>query len=225
MAAVTLGTPHTALNGDPLKVIPIRNTATSGVPEDVTPRHGLQHICLYFSSVANANTFAFGRPIVCCAYVDTNANTVRPDWDPDDSTGTVTFTEAGVGASTGYLHIWYYPGPTDSSGTTTATIGTPHSANNGDPLRCLPIRNTASAGRPEDVLYGKEGLQCRVLYSGSVANNAHFATGRPVISAAVIPAAATQTCATTWDPDDATGAVYATMTGTIAAWCVVWSQE
>jgi len=108
MAAVTVYTPYTDYQGNPLRVVPIRNTATSGPAEDVGPKEGLRHICLKVTLAATADTYTYGRPVVSAAFHEINGETSDVAWDPDDATGVITIAISGGGAGAGWLHIWSY---------------------------------------------------------------------------------------------------------------------
>jgi hypothetical protein len=106
MAAVTETAVAAAKQGDPLRVIPIRNTATSGVAEDVDVKEGLRHIVKHVTLAATADTYTYGRPVRSAAFVCEGAITGNVSWDPDDATGVCTIAISGGGAGTGWLHIW-----------------------------------------------------------------------------------------------------------------------
>jgi len=108
MAAVTVTAPYTAYQGDPLRVVPIRNTATSGPAEDVSWKEGLKHIVLKVTLAATGDTYALGRPVVSSAFHAAGGLTGNVAWDPDDATGTIAIAISGGAGGAGWLHIWSY---------------------------------------------------------------------------------------------------------------------
>jgi hypothetical protein len=107
MAAVTETAVAAAKQGDPLRVIPIRNTDTgTGVAEDVDVKEGLRHIVKHVTLAATADTYTFGRPVRSAAFHAEGAITGNVTWDPDDATGICTIAISGGGAGSGWLHIW-----------------------------------------------------------------------------------------------------------------------
>jgi len=219
-------TPHATTFAKPtekLQCIPIRAATTSGRPDDTERKEGLLHTVHYFSAVANTNTYDFGMPVRSAAFAPSSATTVRPDWDPDDADGTITF--AASGASTGWLHVWRYPGSTSpTKSAATATIGTPHANLNGDPFRVLPRRTTASQGLPESVMFGKEHLKHTILYFGAFSSGDYYNAGRTVVSAVFSPFSATTT-STSWTPGSSTGKVVITASGATAGWLHLWTAD
>ena len=109
MAAKTPGTFYTTDSGDPLRVIPVRETTgSSGRPDTVAFKEGLKHQCLYFGPTASVNvddadTYTFGKIVRSAAFEPETAGAVSCAWDPDDSTGVITFT-CSAANQTG----WYF---------------------------------------------------------------------------------------------------------------------
>ncbi|MHC4592607.1 MAG: hypothetical protein ACYS8L_07940 [Planctomycetota bacterium] len=111
---LTMTAHFAAKQGNPLRVLPVRNTATSGVPEGVggiastrfvPPKEGLKHIVKHFTLATTGDYFDLGRPVISAAVVFEGAVTGNVAWDPDSATGRITVTASGAG--TGWLHIWY----------------------------------------------------------------------------------------------------------------------
>jgi hypothetical protein len=103
-AALTMTAEGAAKQGSSLRCIPIRNTATSGVPEDVDVKEGLKHTVKHFTLVTTADWFDLGRPVRSAAVVFEGAITGNVAWDPDSATGRIVVTASAGG--TGWLHIW-----------------------------------------------------------------------------------------------------------------------
>lgn len=108
-AEVTVTAPYAAYQGDPLRVVPIRNTDTSaGRAEDVTFKEGLRHICLKVTLAATADFYTYGRPVVSAAFHAVGVITSDVAWDPNDSTGKIDIAISGGAGGAGWLHIWSY---------------------------------------------------------------------------------------------------------------------
>lgn len=108
MAAVTQTATYAAKQGDPLRMIPLRTTLTSGVAETVGAKEGLKHVLKHVTLAATGDTYTYGRPVVSAAFHAEGAITGNVSWDPDDSTGVCTIAISGGGAGSGWLHIWSY---------------------------------------------------------------------------------------------------------------------
>jgi hypothetical protein len=106
MAAVTETAPYAAKQGEPLRVLPIRNTATSGVAEDVDVKEGLRSICKHVTLAATGDTYTYGRPVRSAFFHAEGGITSDVAWDPDDSTGVVTIGISGGAGGTGWLLIF-----------------------------------------------------------------------------------------------------------------------
>lgn len=206
-----------------LGCVPIRTTTSSGIPETLGPKLGLQHSCHYMSAIVNADHFYFRQPVVSAAFAPESNTTVEVYWDPDDATGEVIFLASAL--STGWLHLWSYPGITYTAAAVTdnVTVGTPGAALVGDPLRGVPIRTTATSGLPENISGTKEELIHRVFYFSAWNSGDYFDLGRAVRSAVFTPSIdATQQAL--WDPDLATGRIFVNTDGASAGWLHVWSR-
>jgi hypothetical protein len=106
------------------------------------------------------------------------------------------------------------------------TLTAPYEAKQGDPLRCIPIRNTdTGTGVAEDVDV-KGGLRHICLHASLAATADFYTFGRTVKSAA-FHAEGGLTSDVTWDPDDSTGKITIAISGGGAGtgWLHIWSYD
>jgi len=108
MAEVTVTGPYESYQGNPLRVIPIRNTTSSGQAEDVDSKEGLRHIVLRIYVATTGDSYIYGRPVRSAAFHSADGNTSDVEWDPSDELGSITIAIGPKGSGYGWLHIWSY---------------------------------------------------------------------------------------------------------------------